>query len=123
MERNKPTPGERLIEAANEAVRFARGENTGARVWRVELPDVPAIRRKLGFTQQEFAARFGVSLGTLRNWEQGVRLPEGPARVLLTVIDREPEAVKRALARAAASPRKKAAKRKTAKKKAARKRA
>jgi putative transcriptional regulator len=63
----------------------------------IEAPDVPAIRKKLGFTQQDFARSFGVSLGTLRNWEQGLRLPEGPARVLLTVIDREPEAVKRAL--------------------------
>lgn len=97
--------GKKIIEGLEEALRFARGEETGARVTLIEIPDVPAIRKKLGFTQQEFAARFGVSLGTLRNWEQGVRLPEGPARVLLTVIDKEPEAVKRALARAAAPKR------------------
>ena len=64
----------------------------------IEVPDVPAIRKKLGFTQEKFASSFGVSLGTLRNWEQGARFPDGPARVLLTLIDREPEAVKRALA-------------------------
>lgn len=97
----KKTPGQQIIEAAEEALRFARGEDTGARVTIVELPDVPAIRKKLGFTQEEFARRFGVSLGTLRNWEQGLRFPEGAARVLLTVIDKEPAAVKRALARAA----------------------
>ncbi len=97
----KKTPGQQIIEAAEEALRFARGEDTGARVTIVELPDVPVIRRKLGFTQEEFARRFGVSLGTLRNWEQGLRVPEGAARVLLTVIDKEPAAVKRALARAA----------------------
>jgi putative transcriptional regulator len=91
--------GRKIIEGLEEALRYARGEDTGARVTIVEVPDVPAIRKKLGFTQQQFAQRFGVSLGTLRNWEQGLRLPEGPARVLLTVIDREPEAVKRALAR------------------------
>ncbi|MGQ0532023.1 MAG: helix-turn-helix domain-containing protein [Caulobacteraceae bacterium] len=98
----KNTPGRQIIEAANEALRFARGEETGARVTVVEIPDVPAIRKKLGFTQEEFAESFGVSVGTLRNWEQGARLPEGPARVLLTVIDKEPAAVKRALARMSA---------------------
>lgn len=103
----KKTPGRQIIEAAQEALRFARGEDTGARVTIMESPDVPAIRKKLGFTQEEFARRFGVSIGTLRNWEQGARLPDGPARVLLTVIDREPEAVKRALVR---GPTKRAAK-------------
>lgn len=111
----RKTPGQRIIEAAQEALRHARGEDTGARVTVIEIPDVPAIRKKLGFTQQEFAQSFGVSLGTLRNWEQGARLPEGPARVLLTVIDKEPAAVKRALAR---NP----TKRVTARAKAARKR-
>ena len=101
MPNAKKTPGQQIIEAAEEAVRFARGEEVGARVTRIEVPDVPSIRKKLGFTQGEFAKRFGVSLGTLRNWEQGVRHPEGPARVLLTVIDKEPAAVKRALAQKA----------------------
>lgn len=107
----KKTFGQELIEAAKEALRHARGEETGARVTVVEVPDVPAIRKKLGFTQGEFARSFGVSLGTLRNWEQGVRAPEGPARVLLKVIDREPAAVKRAL-----TPAKRPAARKAAKK-------
>lgn len=93
------TSGRQIIDAANEALRFARGEETGARVTVFEVPDVPAIRKKLGFTQEQFAESFGVSIGTLRNWEQGARIPEGPARVLLAVIDREPAAVKRALAR------------------------
>ncbi len=60
-------------------------------------PDVNAIRAKLGMTQDSFAAAFGVSAGTIRNWEQGRRQPHGPARVLLTIIEREPEAVLRAL--------------------------
>lgn len=59
--------------------------------------DVAAIRAKSGLSQERFAEVFGISLPTLRNWEQGRRAPEGPARVLLQVIDREPEAVKRAL--------------------------
>ncbi len=98
----KQTSGQQIIQAAQEALRFARGEDTGARITLIEVPNVPAIRKKLGFTQEEFARSFGVSLGTLRNWEQGARLPEGPARVLLTVIDREPVAVRRALAKATA---------------------
>lgn len=60
--------------------------------------DVAAIRAKSGLSQERFAAVFGISLSTLRNWEQGRRAPEGPARVLLQVIDHEPEAVRRALA-------------------------
>jgi putative transcriptional regulator len=67
----------------------------------VHLPehiDVRAVHAKLGMSQHSFAAKFGVSISTVRNWEQGRRRPEGPARVLLTIIDREPEAVERALA-------------------------
>jgi putative transcriptional regulator len=60
--------------------------------------DVAAIRAKSGLSQERFAEVFGISLSTLRNWEQGRRAPEGPARVLLRVIDHEPEAVRRALA-------------------------
>ena len=63
-------------------------------VWPV---DIAATRRRLGLSQTEFAAWFGISPGTLRNWEQGRRVPEGPARVLLRVIERDPEAVRRAL--------------------------
>ncbi len=60
--------------------------------------DVKAIRQRLGLTQMAFARRYGLSLGSVRNWEQGCRQPEGPARILLRVIEREPEAVQRALA-------------------------
>ncbi|MCX7381048.1 MAG: helix-turn-helix domain-containing protein [Alphaproteobacteria bacterium] len=59
---------------------------------------VKLVRHRLSLTQAEFARRFQVSLGTVRDWEQGRRQPDGPAQVLLWVIDREPEAVLRALA-------------------------
>ncbi|WP_407050119.1 helix-turn-helix domain-containing protein [Methyloraptor flagellatus] len=59
--------------------------------------DVKAIRVRLAMTQEEFAARFGFSLGTVRHWEQGSRRPEGPTRAYLLVIDRAPEAVQKAL--------------------------
>jgi putative transcriptional regulator len=61
--------------------------------------NVRAIRRRLGLTQVEFAARYGFSLETIRNYEQGHRRPAGPARVLLKVIASEPDAVTRALQR------------------------
>ena len=61
--------------------------------------DVRAIRRRLGLTQAQFAARYGFSLETIRNYEQGHRRPAGPARVLLKVIASEPDAVTRALQR------------------------
>jgi putative transcriptional regulator len=93
--------GKRLIKAAREARAIARGEADPA-TYRVHVSadiDVQKIRRKLGLSQAAFAARFGIPPGTLRDWEQRRRKPEGPARVLLTVIKEEPEAVSRALAR------------------------
>ncbi len=56
-----------------------------------------AIRAKLATTQEEFAGRFGFSINTLRHWEQGRRVPEGPTRADLLVIDRDPKAVQKAL--------------------------
>jgi hypothetical protein len=58
---------------------------------------VRRIREKTGLTQDEFDERFGLSLRTVQEWEQGRAMPEGPARVLLAVIKREPDAVVRAL--------------------------
>jgi putative transcriptional regulator len=89
--------GKKILTGLEEALRFARGEDTGARVWQVPVLDVAALRKKAGLSQEEFARRYRINLGTLRNWEQGVRAPEGPARVLLMVIAEEPEAVERAL--------------------------
>ena len=82
-----------------QAVAFAEG-TADPKAFRVHVPamiDVKAIRAKLGLTQEQFAARFGFSINTLRHWEQGLRQPEGPARAYLLVIDREPEAVEKAL--------------------------
>ena len=60
--------------------------------------DVKAIRSKLNMSQRQFAASFGFALDAVQNWEQGRRRPEGAARAFLKVIEREPEAVRRALA-------------------------
>ena len=59
--------------------------------------DVTTLRVRLGMTQEQFAARFGFPVATLRHWERGNRTPRGAARVLLNVIAREPRAVMRAL--------------------------
>jgi putative transcriptional regulator len=91
--------GERIIEAAREALAIARGEADPS-TYRVHVPetvDVRAIRSKLGLSQDQFATRFGISLSTLRKWEQGERQPEGAARAYLKVIDRIPDAVQAAL--------------------------
>jgi len=61
------------------------------------VPNPKEIRRRLNMTQEQFAARFDMALGTLRDWEQGVRTPDRTARTLLRVIDRNPEAVIQAL--------------------------
>jgi putative transcriptional regulator len=61
------------------------------------VPRVKTLRRALGLTQQEFAARYQIPLGTLRDWEQGRTEPDQPARTYLTVIARDPEGVRRAL--------------------------
>jgi putative transcriptional regulator len=61
------------------------------------VPRTKGLRRILGLTQQEFAARYHIPLGTLRDWEQGRTEPDQPARAYLTVIARDPEGVRRAL--------------------------
>lgn len=89
--------GESILRGAREALAFARGARKGYVVHAPDLVDVRAIRRRLGLSQRGFAERFGFRLDALQNWEQGRRRPAGAARVLLRVIEREPEAVERAL--------------------------
>ena len=107
MRKNKTTTrrkagsvGSEIIQGLQNAVAYAKGRNRKIRVHLVQVPgpvDVRKVRRRLGMSQGEFAAQFGINPATLRNWEQGRRQPEGPARVLLNIIDREPDAVQRAL--------------------------
>ncbi len=91
--------GKELIAGMEEAVAYARGEiELPTRV--VEVPeavDVAAIRRRLRLSQERFAEKFGFTVASVRDWEQRRRRPERTARMLLRVIDKEPEAVLRAL--------------------------
>ena len=67
------------------------------RISKLRPVDVAAIRKRMGMSQIQFAKRYGFSHTTLRDWEQGRRSPGSVARTLLTVLDREPQAVDRAL--------------------------
>ena len=92
--------GSKIINGLNEAIEHAKGVKNVARDHDVYVHhiDVRAVREGLSMSQEEFAIRFGFSLGTLRNWEQGRRHPDGPARVLLKVIMSDYQAVEKALA-------------------------
>lgn len=91
--------GERLIRAAKEARSIARGE-ADPDTFTVHVPaevDVKKIRACRGLTQMEFASRYGLNIGRLRDWEQKRSKPDSAARAYLMVIERDPEAVERAL--------------------------
>ncbi len=91
-----------LVKSLGQARAYARGHATpGTKVHKVRRTDVVGIRAKTGLSQDAFARRIGVSVGTLRNWEQGRRAPDGPARVLLALLERDPGIVERTLSKAA----------------------
>lgn len=96
----KDSVGSEIIAALQNAAAYAKGDKTKGHAHQILVPsriNVKRVRRKLRMSQNDFAEHFGISAATLRNWEQGRRQPEGPARVLLTIIDREPAAVQRVL--------------------------
>jgi len=92
--------GKRLIESAEQALAFAEGR-ADPKAYRVHIPeeiDVRRIREQFHMTQAQFAREFGFSVRTLQEWEQGRSVPRGVSKHFLLVLQREPEAVKRALA-------------------------
>jgi putative transcriptional regulator len=98
MKVRKLTAGERMIASARQALSFAEGQaDHGCEAHVPADIDVRAIREKISLSQGEFARLFGLSKRTLEHWEHGRRVPTGPARAFLTVIAREPDAVRRAL--------------------------
>lgn len=89
-----------IIEGLKDAVRHSRGDvsDRPSRVVYVEHPlDVKAIRKKLQLTQEKFAYKYGFSLATVRNWEQGRRHPAGAHKNLLKLIEAMPDEVERIL--------------------------
>jgi len=88
---------ESISRGLNEAVAHAKGKKVAVKIYKPEAVDVSALRQRMGMTQEQFAARFGFSVATLRHWERGDRTPQGAALVLLNVIKRAPDAVRAAL--------------------------
>ena len=86
-----------LVESIKQAGSIKRGEAKPSSVAEFAPVDVKAIRARLRKSQSEFAHMIGVSVATLQNWEQGRRRPVGPARALLRVAAKNPEAVSAAL--------------------------
>ena len=84
---------EELLESVRQGGAILRGELEPARTFELSEPDVRTIREQYGLSQEKFASLIGISVATLRNWEQGRRKPEGAARVLLRVAAKHPEAV------------------------------
>ena len=93
--RKSTAAGRRLLAAMRDVAAFLDGDASAGRIVYPKPPkiDVAAVRAKTGLSQNEFAKRFMLAPGTLRNWEQGIREPEGPSRLLLAVIDRAPDVV------------------------------
>ncbi|MFT5521741.1 MAG: putative transcriptional regulator [Enterobacterales bacterium] len=92
------TAFQEIQEGLQAAIEHAKGNNSKVILHKPHAVDVKSLRTKLNMTQQEFCAMFGIALGTLRHWEQGDREPKGPALVLLNVVEKNPQAVIRALA-------------------------
>ena len=91
--------GFKLLRSAQQARDWVNGKPGRVQVTYVRVPqvDVRKLRAEMGLSQTQFAARFGFSLDSIQNWEQGHRQPEGPARILLAVITKNPHAVEEAL--------------------------
>ena len=83
-----------LLQSVREMGAITRGEMQPSRATELSIPDVKQVREKLGFSQIEFARVLRVSVGTIRNWEQNRRQPTGPARVLLTIVQQQPDVLK-----------------------------
>ena len=89
---------DRIMQGLRKAAAHARGEKVpGLKLHVPRKVDVSAIRQRTGLSQAAFSRRIGVSTGTLRNWEQGRRSPDGPARVLLAMLARNPRIVEEML--------------------------
>lgn len=88
---------QKIKRGMDEAIAHAKGRNAGVKLYEPHQVNVSGLRERLGLTQEQFAARFGFSVATLRHWERGDRTPNGPALVLLNVIEKNPRAVMQAL--------------------------
>ncbi len=88
---------QKLIESASQAAQIVRGERAPSRTFELSSDLIREIRESVGLSQEKFASLIHISVGTLRNWEQGRRRPVGPAAALLTAIRNDPRRVVAAL--------------------------
>ena len=102
--RNEPNLANDIIEALTEAVAHSKGEiDLPTRIYTPPSVDVRAIRRRFDLSRPKFAARFGLDVRAVQDWEQGRRAPDRTARILLKVIEIKPEIVEEVLRESAAA--------------------
>lgn len=91
--------GKDIIAGLKEAIAYSNGDTSQGwqSTYDVPVVDIRALRARLGMTQDVFADTFGFSVGSVRNWEQGIRRPERAARLLLAVIEKDPGLVQQTL--------------------------
>ena len=87
-----------LLESTKQAVSISNNRIQASRKFIMNPPAITALRKNTDKSQEEFARMIGVSVATLRNWEQGRRIPEGPALALLKIVSADPAYVEKILA-------------------------
>ena len=105
----KKTMGKELIESMEDAVGYMNGKRKGSVAHKINVPEtinVPKIRRGMRLTPVQFAKKFGFSYKTLQHWERGDRRPTGPARILLAILEKEPNIVNKYLSSHSEPPKK-----------------
>lgn len=92
-----------ILKGAREGLDYLKGDKTKGRAHKIRSRDVDvrAIRKKLDMTQAEFSEAFGIPVPTLKKWEGRDRVPEGPAKAYLLVIEKNPGMVQNSLSGAA----------------------
>lgn len=104
---SKKSMGSELIQAMEEAIEYTRGQNKDSLTHTIEVPDnidVPKIRKQMALTPSQFANKYGFSYKTVQHWERGDRRPTGPARILLAILEKEPNIVNKYLRRTTTTP-------------------
>jgi putative transcriptional regulator len=82
-----------LVTSVRDGGAILRGQRAPSRAFKIDAPNIKKIRSGYKLSQKEFATLLGISLATLRNWEQGRRQPEGAAKILLQIAARHPNVV------------------------------
>ncbi|HYM20762.1 MAG TPA: NadS family protein [Candidatus Kapabacteria bacterium] len=88
---------EELLESVKEGAEILQGKRKPSRIFSFPTPKIARLRKRLGASQTEFASMIHVSVGTLRNWEQGRRSPTGPAKALLALVAAMPKQAQKVL--------------------------